>query len=281
MSTAFHLGNQLDIVPPDVIIEASDGVLFYVHSHRLLALSTNNFDSLLLSLPLNDILRMPEASTIVNILIHSIYGLSSEHFRPSVHDVTTAVDAMHTYGLHVAALLAKGTPAFSLVLSVAPSCPLECFILAAKNELEDLAVAVSPYTLHMKLSDLTDTTAMRIGPIYLRRLFFLHLGRVEALKRILLAPPGPDPDGHECGVFEQRRLRNAWTLAVGSLTWEPKPDLSNGAIDSALRPLAGHLTCQECKESLLDRIREILVQWSLVKVGCLCKYQSGLILRES
>ncbi|KAI0033088.1 hypothetical protein K488DRAFT_70142 [Vararia minispora EC-137] len=265
ISRIFNPGNSLDAAPPDVKIESSDGVLFYVHAHRLLALSNNHFNSMLVNVPVSTTLQVPESSAAANILMHTIYGLPSGHFRPGALDVIAAVDAMQTYGLSLQTFLAQGTPTYSLVLSVAPSCPLECYILAAKYRLEDLAVAVSTYTLLINLSTVTDTISMRIGPIYLKRLFFLHLGRFEALKRILRALPEAHPPRPDCGVFESQHLQNAWTLAVGSLTWEPNPGLSNGEINTTLLPLGEHLTCMECKATLLERIHQILVQWSLVK----------------
>ncbi|KAI0033087.1 hypothetical protein K488DRAFT_70141 [Vararia minispora EC-137] len=223
VSTAFHPAGHMNNGSPDLTIRTSDGVLFYVHAHIFLSISTNNFNSLLLSIAMGATLTIPESSSVANVLIHAIYGLSCAHFRPPIQDIIAAVDVMTIYGLSVASLLATGTPTFSLILSLAPSHALECYILAARNALEDLAVAVSPYTLRMKLSDLTDATAMRMGPIYLRRLFFLHIGRVEALKRILHGPPGSHPTTESCDDWEQQSLKNAWTLAIGALVWEPDP----------------------------------------------------------
>jgi hypothetical protein len=222
ISATFHPGNELDIALADVTVETFDGVYFYVHTHRLLTPSSNAFNGLLLT-EQGSVLRLPLSAVVTNILLHAVYGLDAQHFRPLVSDVVAAVDALQTYGLPISAFVAPGTPAFSLVLAAAPAAPLECYILAAAYELEPLAVAVSPYLLLVPLSELTDAAAMRIGPVYLRRLFFLHIGRGEALKRILLAPPAAHAPSADCGIFERRRLQNAWTLAVGSLTWELKP----------------------------------------------------------
>ncbi|KAI0033092.1 hypothetical protein K488DRAFT_70146 [Vararia minispora EC-137] len=267
VSAAFHPTNHMHIGTPDLTIRTADGVLFYVHIHILLSISTNSFNSLLLNVVMGatSTLTIPESSSIANILVHAIYGLSCAHFHPSMQDVAAAVNVMEIYGLSVTSLLAAGTPTFSLVLSLAPAHALECYVLAASNRLEDLAVAVSPYTLRIKLSDLTDEIVTRMGPIYLRRLFFLHAGRIEALKRVLHDPPGSHLTTESCDDWEQQSLRDAWTLAIGALVWEPDPALSNGTILSTLMPLGEHLTCLECKDSLLDRLRDALVQWSLVK----------------
>jgi len=37
-------------------------------------------------------------------------------------------------------------------------------------------------------------------------------------------------------------------------------------MESALRPLAEHLTCEHCQQALRDRIKNLVVQWSVVKV---------------
>jgi len=38
-------------------------------------------------------------------------------------------------------------------------------------------------------------------------------------------------------------------------------------MESALRPLAEHLTCEHCQQALRDRIKNLVIQWSVVKVG--------------
>ncbi|KZV64448.1 hypothetical protein PENSPDRAFT_669063 [Peniophora sp. CONT] len=270
ISVVFHPGALLDALASDMTIESADGVFFSVHSHRLLAASTNGFASLIYPPTPNDQLEtrhlhLPLSGSVLNILLHAVYGISLQHFRPPIEDVDAAFNAMETCGMPSKVNALPGTPLFSLVLALAPAHGLECFELAASRDLEPLAIAVSPYLLSLSLADLTDATALRVGPTYLRRLFFLHLGRIEALKRILHPHPGSHLPTLECGIFDQRRLQNAWVLAVGSLTWEPKAGLSPGAIDSALRPLGEHLTCDECRHLLNERIRDVLVQWSLVK----------------
>lgn len=37
-------------------------------------------------------------------------------------------------------------------------------------------------------------------------------------------------------------------------------------MESALRPLAEHLTCEGCQHALRDRIKSLVNQWSVVKV---------------
>ena len=109
--------------------------------------------------------------------------------------------------------------------------------------------------------------AAKIGPIYLKKLFFLHLGRTDALKRLLLPPPHPHAPTPTCDFMEQKKLTRAWALASAYLTWDARPDMSASTMEAALHPLADHLQCDLCKQSLRDRIRDLVVQWSVVKVS--------------
>ena len=44
-------------------------------------------------------------------------------------------------------------------------------------------------------------------------------------------------------------------------------DLSTSAINSALGTLQDHLSCQLCRNSLKQRVKQIVVEWSNVKVS--------------
>lgn len=48
--------------------------------------------------------------------------------------------------------------------------------------------------------------------------------------------------------------------------WEARPDMSAGAIESALKQLGAAMTCDLCKEALNKRVKEVVVQWAMVKV---------------
>ena len=131
----------------------------------------------------------------------------------------TAVDALELYGLLKATLVSPATPLFQLITHRAPAEPLACYALAAHAGLDKLAVVVSTYTLSIDLSEISDELAACIGPHYLKRLFFLHLGRVDALKRLLFPPPGPHPPTEDCSLRAQRQLSRAWTAAIAQMTW--------------------------------------------------------------
>lgn len=77
--------------------------------------------------------------------------------------------------------------------------------------------------------------AERIGAVYLKRLFFLHFGRAEALKRILLPPPHPHAPTPSCDFSDQKKLTRAWALASAYLAWDTRP----GPYKSVYGPCAG------------------------------------------
>jgi len=164
-----------------------------------------------------------ESSDILNIILHSIYDMSCSHYTPPFHTLVAAVERMEHYGLQPRTFITPARPLFGILLAQAPLYPVDLYAVAGKYELEDLAVMTSSHLLSMPLASLSDHMCRRIGPIYLKRLFFLHFGRCEALKRVLLAPPHPHPPTATCDFTEQKRLTRAWALAAAYLAWEARP----------------------------------------------------------
>jgi len=210
-------------------------------------------------------LTVPEPSIIFNIVLHTIYDMSCAHHSPSFESLVAAVDSLRCYGISLQSRIAPSTPLFKHLLSHASLFPLELYALAAFYDLHDVAVSASPHLLSFSLATLSDEMANRMGPIYLKRLFFLHLGRTDALKRVLLSPPHPHVPTSRCDFPEQRKLMRAWALASAYLAWDARPDLSTSVMESALSPLGERLSCDLCRSALEERIKNLLVEWSLVK----------------
>jgi len=271
VSTTFFPGAELDVSPTDLIILSSDSVFFYVHEHKIIAASTNGFNSLL---PLKqrgqledagNILPLQLDSVVLNILLHTIYSMSPAHYVPTADAVISAVESLEDFGLSVKTYLAPATPLYALFLGTAPQAPIQFYAVAGSYDLHHLAIPISSFLLTFSLASLTDELAVKMGPLYLKRLFFLHLGRVEALKRLLLPPPQPHVPTHTCDFSDQKKLTRAWALASAYLAWDVRPDLSTHAIEAALRPLGDYLSCDSCKQLLRDRINNLIAQWSIVK----------------
>jgi hypothetical protein len=231
VSTTFYPGANNDALPADVLLQSSDSVFFYVHSHVLLGASENGFCSMLPAPSPKDenhfgpILTVPESSAVFNIVLHTIYDMSCAHYSPSFEHLVAAVHSLKSYGISLNTRIAPSTPLFTLLLARAPLHPLELYALAAYYDLNELAISTSSHLLSFQLSSLTDVMAERIGPVYLKRLFFLHFGRVDALKRLLLSPPHPHAPTPWCDFTEQKRLTRAWALASAYLAWDARPGM--------------------------------------------------------
>jgi len=271
VSTTFFCGAQHESVPADIVLLSRDAVWFYVHTNKLLKSSENNFNSLLPLMPqigntqLGSIIAVQESSVVLNVVMHTIYNISCAQYNPSFHTIAAAIASLKTYGIPLRQRIIPSTPLFSLLMSHAPLVPLELYTLAASHDLYDLAAVTSSYLHSFSLSSITDEMAGKMGPVYLKRLFFLHYGRADALKRILLAPPHPHAPTPQCDFTDQKKLTRAWALASAYLAWDARADLSTSTIESALTPLENHLTCDLCRDTLKDRIKTTVVEWSDIK----------------
>jgi hypothetical protein len=234
VSTTFYPGAQHHSMQPDVALLSSDGVFFYVHSHVLLSASENGFNSLLSPLPSPTVdqelmITVPEVSNVLNIILHAVYNMSCAHYSPPFSLLTNTIDRLTVYGISSKTRIASSTSLYAILLSYAPLFPLDLYALAATHDLYDLAVATSSHLLSLPLASISDEMAERIGPIYLKRLFFLHFGRSDALKRVLLPPPHPHPPTSWCDFTEQKKLTRAWALASAYLAWDARPGVSSAS----------------------------------------------------
>jgi hypothetical protein len=226
VSTTFFPGAQHSTIPPDVVLLSNDSVFFYAHSHVLLSASNNEFRNRLSSGSMkgpDQIISIPENSTVLNVLLHSVYDMSCAHYSPNFPTLITAVNRLPVYGLAPKVYIAPSTPLYSILLAHAPVYPIEMYALSASHDLYDLAVATSSHLLSFPLASLTDDMAEKIGAVYIKRLFFLHFGRSDALKRVLLPPPQPHSPTSLCDFSEQKKLTRAWALASAYLAWDARP----------------------------------------------------------
>jgi len=271
VSTSFNTDTNTDACQTDLIILSSDSVLFYVHSACLLAASENGFNTHLPLTTITDtfdndaIIAVPESSSIINLLLHAVYAWPCTRYSPSFEHLSEVVATLNVYGISISTFLAPGSPLFDALLVYAHTRPLDLYALSASFGIHQLAVSASAHLLSLSLCSLTDDMAVKIGPIYLKKLFFLHLGRLEALKRLLHPPPHSHTPTSSCDSEEQKKLTRSWALASAYLMWNAQPYTSPNTIDKALCSLANYSTCDLCKLSLQGRIRKLVVQWSVVK----------------
>jgi hypothetical protein len=214
----------------DTVFRATDSVLFYVNSELILKASRNSLRIVLGGLPLDHgkfregPIDIPDRSSVLNIILHTIYRLSTAKHAPSLDDLLVAVDRLPAYGLDPKEHVQPGMPLFDILLAQAPINPIEVYALAGHFKLHDLAVRTSAHLLSYRLPDMSDALALRMGPVYLNRLMQLHMGLANELKRITLAPPPPHALRATCDFEMQRRLNRAWVLTASYLAWDSRPD---------------------------------------------------------
>ncbi|KAK0186702.1 hypothetical protein F5146DRAFT_140416 [Armillaria mellea] len=154
---------------------------------------------------------------------------------------------------------------FDDLSSHAPDNALHLYALAAHFDLYDLAVLASAHLLSVRLFTLTEDMVRRIGAPYLRRLFTLHLGRKEALKRVLITPPRRHHPTLTCSAYSQEQFALDWVINVAQIVSEASPDISSLYIVALLRPLKDQTSCETCRASLYERLEQLTEQWSSTK----------------
>ncbi|QRV75178.1 40S ribosomal protein S14 [Ceratobasidium sp. AG-Ba] len=281
VSTRFN-PDENDFKGANIILLTEDQVYFYVHREILLSGSSNKFGSLLpdparnpeteidVSQPMNmmDLVVSPTviaakcASDVLNVALHFIYGRSVESYRPSPSTLRAATTALHDFGYSLLEMFVPHSEPYMLFLQAAVVEPLPMYAIAAQYSLESLAIAVSTFTLSVSPSEISDELAQQMGPIYLRRLFFLHLGRAEALKRLLYPPPSPhlsiEPG---CDQRTQYEVSRIWALACASVVVESQPN----EISKVVSPLSAQLACFKCRQALHERVTTLIQDWSTIK----------------
>lgn len=211
-------------------------------------------------------LVVPESSEIFNLVLHAFYDFDPISYKPTLDHIAGMLTALPQYGLPITDPVAHGKPMYNLILGTALSSPLDIYALVAQHRLEQLAVEVSHHLLSTPLHNLTDEHCLSMGPIYLRRLIFLHLGRTERLKQLLRDPPSGHRPTMHCDVIDQKRkLEAAWKEAAGELCWEANAGTPVSLFHAVLSPVVDKLTCEECKTSTREKIRKLIVDWTMVK----------------
>ncbi|KAH7928418.1 hypothetical protein BV22DRAFT_206716 [Leucogyrophana mollusca] len=271
VSTAFPPASTNSIHPPDLILLSSDSVFFHVHRSALRAASEHAFHISYSSLPPSQsgsaepVITIPESSTTLNIILHTIYSLSCAHYLPSYEAISYAVAALAANEISVTRFMTPSSPLGDLLLAHAPLHPIDAYILAAKYDLYDLAVPVSSHLLSFNLSSITDDMAEQMGSQYLKRLFMLHYERVEGLKRIIMPPPHPHPPTPTCTPADQGKVARAWTLATAYLVWSSRVDLTTITIKSIIGPIENQIQCPICRNAITSRMQALVVQWTKIR----------------
>ncbi|CAL1715465.1 unnamed protein product [Somion occarium] len=273
VSTAFSGSSGHDDGSPDLVFISADKVSFHTHYARVCNASSNNFNFLLPNSPEalteTGVFQLAEEAAVLNVIFHCIYKLPFEIYDPALSTLLSVVVALQKYGLSLQQYLIIGTPLYQQMSLKTASSPIDVYTVAASNDLFDLASVASSYLLSYPVDELSDEVSITMGPVYLRRLFSLHTQRLKALRALMASPPVEHPSTPACGEVEKKRLPRSWSLFCTSIAFYATPDMSSVKLRSVLETLGELMLCDVCKQSLLDRVQELVVQWSAIPMTIL------------
>ncbi len=247
MSTTFCLGAIDDPYPTDVLLLSSDNVYFCVHSITLFLHSLNKFGGYLIEV-LQPI-PLSSHSEVINLALYALYDLNPSAFNPTTGLMTQALLFLVDHGILPKDCITSKNPFCESIHKLGVQCPLETFMMVAYFDLEHLAIDVSRNLLNLPLQDITEQAALMIGPTYLRRLFWLHLGRIDRLKRLMFQVPEAHGQNKDCYDSEQRLLQLEWRSLAFALAPEATPAMGPSQLYKAFLPITQKKTlCPDCVE---------------------------------
>ncbi|KAH8831627.1 hypothetical protein DL96DRAFT_1588476 [Flagelloscypha sp. PMI_526] len=267
VSSTFHLANHLPFTP-DLAILSHDRVYFYVSKKHLISSSSNHFGGLLeIPSPSSNIhthqVTVEDSAQVLNVILHAVFNISCDVYHPTFEVIQHALRCMPAYGLDPATYLLPSFPLYPLLISCAATNPIHVYALAAQHGAVELAFHASSHLLSYELDTISDELAVQMGPLYLKKLFFMHIRRKEALKNILRITPHTHADLEGCTAKARHQLTNEWASAAMAL--DLRQDLPVHVIKGRLQIVAEKLDCKECIENVSKRVEEVGVAWSQIK----------------
>lgn len=232
LSTTFHFTANLGTHAPDTLLVTPDGTVFVVHYHRLSYQSVNLFGGFLPHAtdsphesPL--IIGLPERSDVLNVVLHTLYGLPTFVSMPTFECLTASIEALPKYGLAgpLQLYVAPGNALYNALLSHSVYKPLAVYAFAASRDLEALAISSSAYTLHLKPYLMKQELVDRIGALYMYRLHKLHGTRMHALRALLDIMPTFPPHRDAASNTDNHTnvISKAYELAVAQIWFSAAP----------------------------------------------------------
>lgn len=190
---------------------------------------------------------------------------SCERYAPTLDTLAYVFASLPKYGLPRVHTYDRSDIPSALMRYVSES-PLRVYALAAENGLDSVCVLASQYTLDVTLDQVSEGDALTMGPLYLRRLCFLHVNRLETLRRLVTEPPDAHPKIPSCSMELQQGVRDAWMTAVGEIMKKATAhNTAASALKAALEPCEAASPCWECKKQVEVRIADVMDRWGPVK----------------
>lgn len=231
MSTVFGMRTDFGDGQPDVVLLSQDAVHFFLRRARLLAVSSSQFDYFLHPYlnasfsTLRPSMPLTEDSWTLNVVFHIIYGISFRIFSPPLETLLKAVRSLQKYGIPPNSHVIPGTPIFDDIVLRMPQQPLEVYILAAENDIFELARIASGYLLNLEVHSLPRAATLRISPAYLSLLYNLHMLRKRVLHELILLPPDEHEPTYLCGYGEYQALVREWIYVTSPFLLDGKAGL--------------------------------------------------------
>jgi len=208
-------------------------------------------------------LFVPESSDTFNVIMHVIYEMPITRHAPSLETLGEALGCLDNYGIPLPGI---SSDVWGVLFRHAQSQPMRAFAIAASHSMEPVCVLISQLTLEVSLSSLSEADALVMGCIYLRRLVFLHLGRREALKRVVKEPPNRHAPNSSCSKKDQDAISRAWTIGVADVLIRDMPhNMPLDTLIEAFGPVVHVTHCDTCRNSTRERISKLLAEWLAVK----------------
>ncbi|KAI0094039.1 hypothetical protein BDY19DRAFT_294417 [Irpex rosettiformis] len=274
VSNTFGLSFKADNVPPNIIILSLDSTFFLAHCHKLLTSSNNNFGCLIsptYGAVCNNVdvdaleLCLPESASVLNLLLCTVYGFTCEQYLPPFESLLDALEALKKYGFSLPRYLLPGLPLYNAFLDHVPLHPLETYAIAAENDLEDLAVVSSSYTLDSTVHSIPDGPIPRIGFIYFQRLYKLHDTRMKTLRGLFNVELLPHTAKPYCSPWNRHVTSKAFLFAGMQIYYNATPGMPGLDIVRTMADLSSALSCPDCKQSVDTRTAQIVRDWVSLK----------------
>ncbi|KAI0704110.1 hypothetical protein C8Q76DRAFT_779144 [Earliella scabrosa] len=249
---------------PDLVLFTQDQVKFHTHRRRLLHASANSWGNLLATTAHSlGIISLSEDSATMGIVLHVVYGLPCEHLAPSLETIECTLGTLLKYGVTLPPLVVPYRPLFQLIYLYTPFFPIEIYALAARYNLEPLAVAASAHLLSFDTSTVSEELSAKIGPAYFKRLVDLQQLRAVALRDIVCKPLQMHLPTAACGKEEQVELLKRWASMEREVACDASPSAS--ALQGAFERVREGLICGACRRVLQWRAEEAVEEWLAVQ----------------
>jgi hypothetical protein len=164
----------------------------------------------------------------LDIILHALYDMSMEPYRPGPDVVEAAVECMAPLGIIVNRVIYEECPLYQYILTYTPLRPVDVYAMAAHHGIHSLAVRASTYLLNLDLKAVSDELTVRMGPQYFMKLVRLHSTRFEALKAELLIEPLAHSPAQvdNCSFAQLQKAKQVWALFCAEPVWHFSPSRS-------------------------------------------------------